>query len=86
MSLAPLETRIRERLATLNPSVIELIDESHLHAGHAGAKAGGKHFQLTLRAPCFKDLSPLSKHRLVYDCLGTLMHAEIHALRINASA
>jgi BolA family transcriptional regulator, general stress-responsive regulator len=86
MTTQSLDERIRDRLATLQPSALELIDESHLHVGHAGAKSGGKHFQLTLTAPCFKDLSLLAKHRLVYDCLGSLMHSEIHALRINARA
>lgn len=80
-----LEETIIERLAPLQPTRLELIDESHLHAGHAGARAGGKHFQLTLSAPCFKDMSTLAQHRLVYDSLGSLMHREIHALRIITS-
>ena len=81
-----LEEIILEKLASLQPTHIELIDESHLHAGHPGARSGGKHFQLTISAPCFKDLSTLARHRLVYDCLGALMSKEIHALRISASA
>lgn len=79
-----LEETIRERLAVLMPTQLELIDESHLHVGHAGALAGGKHFQLTISARCFNDLGTLARHRLVYDALGSLMHKEIHALRIIA--
>lgn len=77
-----LEDTIKQRLAVLQPTFVDLVDESHKHAGHAGARAGGKHFQLTLSAPCFNDLGSLARHRLVYDCLGDLMHKDIHALRI----
>ncbi|MBK6637752.1 MAG: BolA family transcriptional regulator [Rhodocyclaceae bacterium] len=79
-----LDDTIRERLSALNPEQVELIDESHKHAGHAGAQAGGKHFELTIIARCFNDLPTLARHRLVYDSLGSLMHKEIHALRIIA--
>ena len=79
-----LEETIRECLSTLEPEHIELIDASHKHAGHAGARSGGKHFELTIIARCFNDLPSLSRHRLVYDSLGSLMHKEIHALRIIA--
>ncbi len=79
-----LDDEIRQRLLTLAPSQIELIDDSAKHAGHAGAKAGGKHFQLRITAACFKDRPTLARHRMVYDALGALMHKEIHALSITA--
>ncbi len=79
-----LEAQIRERLASLQPTVLELIDDSAKHAGHAGAASGGKHFQLRIISACFKDRPTLARHRMVYDALGSLMHKEIHALSINA--
>lgn len=82
--MSEIEAIIRQRLTILEPTLVELIDESHKHAGHEGARAGGKHFQLTISAPCFNDLGTLARHRLVYDSLGELMRQEIHALRIVA--
>ena len=79
-----LDTEIRACLAALEPTFVELIDDSAKHAGHAGAKGGGKHYQLVIVAPCFTDLPKLARHRMVYDALGSLMRKEIHALSINA--
>lgn len=74
---------IRERLmSTLAPSELSIIDESHLHAGHAGAKTGKGHFAIRIAAPVFAGKSSLACHRLIYQALGTLMEEEIHALRI----
>jgi BolA protein len=79
--------RIRERLlATFEPSDCRLIDESHLHAGHAGAASGAGHFRLQLISKRFEGLNRVSRHRLVYDCLNDMMHTEIHALAIIALA
>jgi BolA protein len=78
---------IRSRLAaTLAPSDCQLIDESHLHAGHAGAASGGGHYRVQLVSERFEGLSRVSRHRLVYDCLRDLMHRDIHALAIIALA
>lgn len=75
---------IRQRLAVLAPSSLELIDDSHLHAGHAGARSGGGHYRLTIVSAAFKDKNTVARHRLVYDALGDMMRREIHALAIQA--
>lgn len=75
---------MRERLATLDPATIEIIDESSLHAGHAGAKGGGGHYRLRIVTPRFAGCTTMQRHRLVYDSLGSLMRQEIHALSITA--
>jgi len=71
---------IRERLAALEPQSMDLLDESGEHAGHAGAKAGGSHFRLTIVSPRFSGKDKITRHRMVYEVLGPLMHREIHAL------
>ena len=79
--------RIRARLSeALQPSVLELTDESALHAGHEGAKSGGGHFRLRIVSPRFDGLRLVMRHRLVYDSVHDMMHAEIHALAITALA
>lgn len=76
---------IRARLhAALAPSTLEIVDDSHKHAGHAGAQAGGGHFTVTLVAAAFTGKSLLQRHRMVYDALGSAMHSDIHALSIRA--
>lgn len=75
---------MRDRLATLAPVTIEIIDDSAKHAGHAGAKGGGGHFRLAIVSPRFAGCRTMERHRLVYDALGPLMKREIHALSINA--
>jgi BolA protein len=77
---------IRDRLAALEPQALELVDESALHAGHAGAQSGGGHYRLTIVSPRFRGLDTRARHRLVYDALGPLMRREIHALSIRALA
>ncbi|WP_332878606.1 BolA family protein [Massilia sp. S19_KUP03_FR1] len=77
--------RIRTLLqAALSPTVLDLVDESHLHAGHAGAASGGSHYRLTIVAPAFAGLSLVRRHRLVYDSVHLMMQHEIHALAISA--
>lgn len=66
--------------------VIEIFDESHLHAGHAGARSGAGHFRLHIVSPAFAGLARIARHRLVYDALAPLMQREIHALVIVARA
>lgn len=80
-------TRIRDRLQqALAPTAMELIDESHLHAGHAGAKSGRGHFRLRIVSSRFAGMNPVQCHRLIYDALGDLMQTDIHALSIDASS
>lgn len=59
-------------------------DESHLHAGHAGAATGGGHFKLSITAPEFKGLSLVARHRAIYAALQRHIPKEIHALTISA--
>jgi len=76
---------IRQRLSVhLDPESVEIEDQSHLHAGHAGAASGGGHFEVVVVAQNFSGLNMLARHRLVYDALGEAMHNEIHALSIKA--
>ena len=82
MPAADTEDRIRRRLALLEPSILELTDDSAAHAGHAGAASGGGHYCLTIVSAHFKGRSRVARHRLVYDALGPLMHREIHALAL----
>ena len=74
-------SRIREHLS---PESVEIEDQSHLHAGHAGAAGGGGHYEVTIVASCFEGLNTLARHRLIYDAVGDLMKKEIHALSIQA--
>lgn len=83
---AALEATIRERLAVLAPSVLELIDESHLHAGHAGARSGGRHYRLSIVSEQFAGRRTMERHRIIYAALGDLMQRNIHALSIIARA
>ena len=81
--LVEMEARLR---AALQPSELQLLDESHLHAGHAGALTGKGHFAVRIVSEQFRDKLPLARHRLVYAALGELMETDIHALRIDAQA
>ena len=69
--------------SALQPLSVEVTDDSHLHAGHEGAKSG-RHFSVQLRAECFNGLSHVQRHRLVYDALRDLIPQGIHALVIKA--
>ncbi len=77
---------IRERLAALTPDALEVFDDSHEHAGHAGAKDGGGHYQLVIVSREFAGKSAVARHRLVYQALSDLMPGRIHALAIQAYA
>jgi BolA family transcriptional regulator, general stress-responsive regulator len=77
---------IKNRLETeLGASEVEVIDESHLHAGHEGAKSGGRHYRVRLKSARFNGLRTLARHRLVYDALAEWMKKEIHALAIDST-
>lgn len=71
---------------TLQPDSLEVLDESHLHAGHPGAATGMGHFRVRVISEKFQGLGTLQKHRLVYDALADMMKTDIHALAISASA
>lgn len=79
-----LERKIKEQLESLEPTLLELRDESYKHIGHAGVKErGGRHYALTISSPQFAHLSLIKQHQLVYKSLNNLMNKEIHALAIN---
>ncbi len=67
------------------PTHILVKDQSHLHAGHAGAREGRGHFDVTIVSDAFRGKTPIARHRLVYEALGSLMETDIHALKINAT-
>lgn len=69
----------------LGPTALEVQDDSHLHAGHAGAREG-RHFSVRLTSPRFNGLSRVARHRLVYDALQRLIPRGIHAIAIDARA
>ena len=81
-----LDSRMRERLAALDPESLEIRDDSHRHAGHEGAKGGGGHYRLRVVSARFAGQPLQARHRLVYELLGPMMRREIHALAIQAYA
>jgi len=78
-----IEARLRERLEA---SDVQVVDESHKHVGHAGAAGGAGHFRVTVVSPRFAGLSLVQAQRLVYEAVGEMMDAEIHALAITTRA
>ncbi len=76
--------QMRERLAALQPTHLDIVDDSHLHAGHAGSRSGGGHYKLHIVSPRFVGLNTLARHRVIYSALGEMMRLEIHALNIQA--
>ena len=78
---------IRQRLAAaLLPTDMTVVDESHKHVGHAGARDGRGHFALTIVSAAFEGRSAIERHRDVYTALGDLMQTDIHALSMKAYA
>ncbi len=76
---------IRQLLNTeFSPQLLEIIDHSAAHAGHAGARSGGGHYHVTIVADAFTGKSMVQRHQLIYKALGDMMKKEIHALGINA--
>lgn len=78
---ADLEARLR---ATLQPTTLEVIDESAAHAGHAGANAEGygTHFRVRIASPLFEGKPRVARHRLVYDALQLFIAQGLHAIAI----
>jgi BolA protein len=83
-----------ERLATIQarlqkeftPAVLEVIDDSHLHVGHAGSRDGAGHYTVVVAADCFRGKNRIAVHREIYAVLADLIPLEIHALQIKLSA
>jgi len=80
VSAADIEAALR---SALQPQSLQVGDDSHLHAGHAGAREG-RHFSVQVVSPRFNGLSRVARHRLVYDALRSLIPQGIHALAIDA--
>lgn len=70
--------------AALQPVSLAVVDESHLHAGHAGARDGRGHFRVEVVSAAFEGMGPIARHRAVYAAVGDLMVTDIHALAIVA--
>lgn len=79
--VAAIETRLIEAFA---PAELEVVDESHLHVGHAGAEDGRGHFRVRIVSERFVSATHIQRHRMVFDALGSLMKTDIHALSITA--
>ncbi len=76
-----IEKRLR---AAFSPKELLVKDQSHLHAGHAGAQDGRGHFDVTIVSEDSGDIGRLQRHRMVFDALGEMMDTDIHALRVQA--
>lgn len=70
----------------MSPRALEIMDESHLHAGHAGARDGRGHFRITIASEMLDGMSRLAQQRAVYTALGDLMQTDIHAMSIQVDA
>jgi BolA protein len=81
------EQRLRAALvARFAPLELTIEDESHFHAGHAGAAGGHSHFRIRIVAEAFRGVAPVARHRLVYAAVDELLRTDIHALAIEAVA
>jgi len=76
--------KLKQALTKLEPSYLDIQDDSALHAGHAG-NTGGGHYTVTIESAVFDGLTLIKCHRLVYDAAKTLLDKEIHALSIHAT-
>lgn len=79
--IALIRTELERRF---KPTELMIKDQSHLHAGHAGAKDGKGHFDVRIVSVQFEGQSLIQRHRMVYDALTQLLQTDIHALRIKA--
>ena len=77
---------LREKLTrALAPERLEIVDESHLHAGHAGAREGGEsHFRIDVVSTAFAGRARIARHRLVHDILAEEIAGPVHALSLTA--
>ncbi|NLY63595.1 MAG: BolA family transcriptional regulator [Alcaligenaceae bacterium] len=73
---------IKDRLARLEPVNLQIEDDSHLHAGHAGSKNGAGHYRVNITSAHFNGLNRVARQRLVYEALNDLIPFPIHALAI----
>ena len=79
------QSKVEEALTiAFSPQTLRIKDQSHLHAGHAGAEDGRGHFDVFIVSDGFSGLNRVQRHRMVYSALGELMETDIHAVRITA--
>ena len=79
--VAMIRARLEQAFA---PDALDIVDDSHRHAGHAGAKDGRGHFRVRIVSRRFAGIKTLERHRMVYAALGSLMQTDIHALSVDA--
>lgn len=79
--VSAIEAKLTE---AFSPDRLLVKDQSHLHAGHEGAKGGGGHFDVTIVSNSFTGCRSLQRHRMIFSALGSMMETDIHALRIHA--
>ena len=85
MDTATRERRLREKLTTrFAPLELTIVDESHLHAGHAGAAGGQSHYRVRIVSDAFRGIPPVGRHRLIYAAVEDMLRTDIHALAIEA--
>tara|TARA_B100000900_G_scaffold401986_1_gene407296 strand:+ start:907 stop:1167 length:261 start_codon:yes stop_codon:yes gene_type:complete len=68
---------------SLQPHHLEVIDESHLHVGHQGAKSGKGHFRVIIISELFKNIPQIKRHKMVFKALGELLNTDIHAISLD---
>lgn len=76
--------RMQQRLGSLQPLSVQIGDDSAFHAGHAGARSGGGHYNLHIVSAAFAGKNTVARHRMIYAALDDMMKGEIHALAIRA--
>jgi BolA protein len=84
-NLTPLAEQMAQRLRSmLQPTRLEVLDESAAHAGHAGANGSGfgTHFRVRIASPFFTEKTRVQRHRLVYDALQDFIDQGVHAIAI----
>lgn len=82
---SPRQLELARRIETyFNPVSLDIIDDSHKHAGHTGNQQGGGHFRVAIISDKFEGLNTLKRHQEVYLAVGDMMKNEIHALSISA--
>jgi BolA family transcriptional regulator, general stress-responsive regulator len=86
--IVSVKSRIEEKLkSTFNPVTLTVVDESHLHAGHAGAMPGGEtHFRVTIVASAFSGKNRVERHRMINEALAEEFLGRLHALALHATA
>lgn len=81
--IGTIRSRLEQEFA---PRQLDVIDESHKHVGHPGARDGRGHFKVRIVSDRFIGISPIERHRMVYEALDELMKSDIHALSVTATA